>query len=433
VQPTTPTYSARDRAGYGAAELAITSFNAVPGLLLLPLLTDSLGVAAWLAGLIVFAPKAWNVLLNPFVGRLSDGFVHPHGPRRPFLLPAVLALAVGFAVLFAVPAGLGSGLGALWVFLAFLACATAFSFFQIPFNTVLTEITDDYDERTRFMAWRVTILAVVILITGGASPLLRDAIGYPAVGIFVGTLIAAGAWLSWRSLGRARFRRTEAAGGALREQLSLVLGNGPFRAIAAVWMLQAFGTGMVLAGVDYVARHVLGSESASSVLFVCFVGPAIVLTPAWELLARRFDRRTGLALATGLLALGGLATWGALHLGIVTTCATIAVMGGGYAGCQIFPPAMMNDVAAADATATGQNRAGVFTGLWSGGETLGLAGGPLAFGLVLAAGGYVSSAGGAAQPDSALTAIEAGFTWIPTLVVAATLFAVFRFPAGGRD
>ena len=36
--------------------------------MLLPYLTDSLGIAALAAGLIVLLPKAWDVVLNPIAG-----------------------------------------------------------------------------------------------------------------------------------------------------------------------------------------------------------------------------------------------------------------------------------------------------------------------------------------------------------------------------
>ena len=59
--------------------MATGAFGTVPGLMLLPFLTDSLGVAALWAGVIVFLPKAWDVLLNPVAGRISDRTVDPRG------------------------------------------------------------------------------------------------------------------------------------------------------------------------------------------------------------------------------------------------------------------------------------------------------------------------------------------------------------------
>ena len=91
------------RVGYGSGSVATGAFGTVPGLMLLPYLTDSLGIAALTAGFIVFLPKAWDVVLNPIAGRISDRTVDPRGPRRPWLLRAGIALAAGFALLFAAP------------------------------------------------------------------------------------------------------------------------------------------------------------------------------------------------------------------------------------------------------------------------------------------------------------------------------------------
>ncbi|MGN6132196.1 MAG: MFS transporter, partial [Nocardioidaceae bacterium] len=113
------------RAGYGMGSVATGAFGTVPGLMLLPYLTDTLGVRAGVAGVIVFAPKAWDVLLNPVAGRVSDRSVSPLGPRRPFLLRAGVALAVCFALLFAGPPLGSTYADAGYVVLLFLACATA--------------------------------------------------------------------------------------------------------------------------------------------------------------------------------------------------------------------------------------------------------------------------------------------------------------------
>src|SRR5215213_4561465 len=112
------------RRGYALGSVATGTFGTVPGLLLLPYLTDTLGIAAVAAGFIVFVPKAWDVVLNPVVGRISDRHDSPHGRRRPFLLKAGLALAVCFAALFVGPSG-PQWLAGAWVVLWFLACATA--------------------------------------------------------------------------------------------------------------------------------------------------------------------------------------------------------------------------------------------------------------------------------------------------------------------
>ena len=126
-----------------------------------------------------------------------------------------------------------------------------------------------------------------------------------------------------------------------------------------------------------------------------------------------------------LLAGGALATLLTVQVGVAATAASVAVVGVGYAACQMFPLAMLPDVAAADTARTGESRAGTYTGVWTAGETLGLAFGPFLYAGVLTLGGYVSSTDAAAvQPDSAHTAITLGFTVIPAALIAASLLVL---------
>src|SRR5215210_1255344 len=108
------------RVGYGSGSVATGAFGTVPGLMLLPYLTDSLGIAALTAGFIVCLPKAWDVVLNPIAGRISDRTADPRGPRRPWLLRAGLGLAAAFSLLFAAPELGSQALEAAWVLVFFV-------------------------------------------------------------------------------------------------------------------------------------------------------------------------------------------------------------------------------------------------------------------------------------------------------------------------
>lgn len=415
------------RLGYGAGSVATGAFGTVPGLMLLPYLTDTLAVPALAAGAIVFLPKAWDVVLNPLAGRVSDRSVDPRGPRRPWLLRAGIALAICFALLFAAP-DLGSpAADAAWVLVAFLACATAYAFFQVPYVAMPAEITDSYAERTRLMTWRVAILAFTILLAGASAPAIRDAIGgrdgYRVMGLAMAALILAGALLAYRGTRAAPVGTVAPGAGGLRDQLRLVAGARDFRLLLATFVVQALATGCMLAGVDYLAGDVLERDGAATLLFVCFVGPALLLTPAWAAAGRRVGKKQGYVAASLVLALGALLAALAGHAPSAVVFAAVSLVGVGYAGVQVFPLAMLPDAAAVDARRTGSSRVGVYTGVWTAGETLGLALGPGLFAVVLALGGYRSSdSGGVVQPDSAVTAITLGFSLLPAALVLLSLW-----------
>jgi GPH family glycoside/pentoside/hexuronide:cation symporter len=419
------------RRGYGLGSVATGSFGTVPGLLLLPYLTDRLGVPAAVAGLVVFLPKAWDVVLNPVAGRISDRSTDPGGRRRPFLIRGGSLLAAAFVLLFAGPTS-PTGVATAWVVVLFLACATAYAFFQVPYVAMPAEMTDDYDERTRLMTWRVAILALTILVSGGLSPIIRDALGpvwgYRGVGLFVGALILVGTVGAWWGTRDTVMSRAATAGGTLGDQLRVVAASAHFRVLLLGFVLQALATGAMLAGVDYVARVLLGGGIASTVLFVCFVAPALLVTPLWQRVGEARGKRTGYLWGSVLLLGGAAATLVTVQVGLAAAALTVAVVGVGYAACQMFPLAMLPDVAAADTAATGEDRAGTYTGVWTAGETLGLAVGPFLYAGVLTLGGYVSSTdSAAAQPDSARTAIALGFTVVPAVLVALSLVVLRRY------
>jgi Na+/melibiose symporter-like transporter len=90
---------------------------------------------------------------------------------------------------------------------------------------------------------------------------------------------------------------------------------------------------------------------------------------------------------------------------------------------------MLPDVAGEDARVSGVNRIGVFTGVWTASETLGLALGPGLYALILQLGGYLPSTADVEviQPASALTAIAVGVSVVPAVLIATSLLWVRRY------
>ena len=157
-------------ARYAMGSLGTGGFATLPGLVLAYYLTDSLGVAALAAGVVITVAKVWDVVIDPIIGALTDRDLAKHGTRRRLMLIGAFSLPVLFALTFAVPPALGPVVGAIWVFFAFTATATAFSLFQVPYIALPAELTPSYDERTRLLTWRVVVLTFAILLFGAGGP-----------------------------------------------------------------------------------------------------------------------------------------------------------------------------------------------------------------------------------------------------------------------
>jgi Na+/melibiose symporter-like transporter len=403
-------------------------------LLLLYYLTDELGIAAVVAGLVVLLPKAWDVVLNPLVGNWSDHTESRWGSRIPWMVRGAIVLPAFFALMFLGPGAITGDAAAAYVTVTFIGAATGFSFFQVPYVAQPAELTDDYAERTSLMTYRIAVLTLAILVFGAGAPALvkvggDGAAGYRFMGLVCAVVFLVGfttAILATRSV--PSVLRAE-PGGGLRDQLVAVRANPDFRVLFAAFVIQALGTSAALAGAPYVAEYLLGAKGLTTVLFVALVAPAIALVPVWRLVAARHGKERGFRWATICFLLGAVVMATAGHAPTWLLLTGVAIAGVGYAGQQLFPLAMLPDTIQADSLRTGRRRSGAFTGVWTAGETLGFALGPAMFGLVLALGGFVSSTSGetVTQPDSALTAIAIGFGVVPALLMLMSLPVLRRY------
>ncbi len=474
-------------AKYSTGSLGTGGFATLPGLVLVYFLTDSLGVTAALAGLIVVVAKVWDVLIDPIIGDLSDRSLRRTGSRARFMRIGAVFLPIFFLATFAVPTAVEGRAAGVWVLVAFIAAATAFSLFQVPYIALPAELTENYDERTRLLTWRVVVLTLAILMFGGGGPMLRalggdnERLGYAIMALVAGLVIALGFYISSKVAPQVA-PSAEPAGARVSAIAQYKLGisvlrrSKPFRTLLGTFFLQGLATGMMLAGAQYVAKWVLHSESAVTLLFVALIAPALLMAPVWGRIALRVGKEKAFAWATILFIVGSLALMGLAVAPGAWVYAAVGLCGAAYAGMQSLPMAMLPDVithdantemsagasravglaagaeAGADAAANAgvpalespvstattddqETRAGVFGGVWTAGETTGMALGSTALTLVLALTGYLESSGSTSvvQPDSAVLGIVLAFSLIPALATAASLVTLRAYPLRRAD
>lgn len=447
--PASPKLPAGTVARYAAGSLATGGFATLPGLVLVYYLTDSLGVTALAAGLIVTLAKIWDVIIDPIIGGLSDRTLARTGSRRGPMLIGAVGLPVAFVLMFAVPQGLSPAVSATWVLVAFVAAATCFSMFQIPYIALPAELTDGYKERTRLLTWRVVVLTLAILLFGAGGPEIRDLfpdhqlLGYLVMAIAAAAIIGGSLWVASGVAPRGiPAPATQPLPRAFsishyREGLRALRDSQPFRALLATFMLQGLATGLMLAGAQYVATWVLHSQGAVTILFVALIAPALVCAPIWRLVADRIGkvrtfRIASLVFLVATIALIGMLLWPGMWI-----LAPVAVAGAAYAGMQSMPMAMLPDVMSHDAAtpAGAGGRAGVFGGVWTAGETAGMALGSTTLAIVLASTGYVESVASVTvvQPATAVSGIALAFSLFPALLMLASLATLRGYRLTERD
>lgn len=431
-------------ARYAVGSLGTGGFATLPGLVLVYYLTDSLGVTALAAGAIVTAAKVWDVLIDPVIGGLSDRALARTGSRRGTMILGGIGLPLAFLLTFAVPAGLAPVASAIWVLVAFMLAATFFSLFQVPYIALPAELTDGYRERTRLLTWRVVVLTVAILLFGAGGPELRALFpDDPLTGYLVMAAVAAvvlgAALLTSATVAPQQPLLPVRPGASIAQHyhngMLVLRASQPFRALLATFMLQGLATGLMLAAAQYVARWVLHDETAVTQLFVALIAPALLFAPVWKRIADRIGKERAFRLASSAFLLATVLLAVMVWAPGWWILAPVGLAGAAYAGMQTLPMAMLPDVIAHDRHAAQQNRAGVFGGVWTAGETTGMAFGGTVLAIVLTLTGYVERTAGeaVAQPEAAVAGIAVAFSVLPAVIMLASLLTLSRYRLRERD
>lgn len=419
---------------YAIGSVGTGGFGTLPGLVLLIYMTNTLGVNPGFAGIAFTVAKIWDVVIDPWIGARSDRDLAKTGARRRFMVLGAILLPIFFVLTFAVPPGLPPALSAAWVLVAFLLAATAFSLFQVPYIALPAELVDSYDARTRLLSARVIVLTLAILAFGGGAMEIVNAVvaaggdeylGYLAMAVVAGVvflvafLVTSGVERSARGTRVPVAPSSDPVEGMAAPRASVLMhfrrgwqavrDSQPYRALLATFILQALAIGLQLAGAAYVAIEVVGLESVT-LLFLALIAPALIVTPLWRLVADRIGKERAFRIATVLYALAAASLVLLVWFPGLWLLASVAVVGAAYAGLQSLPLAMLPDTVAHDAVAHGPGRAGTFSGVWTAGETAGLAFGGTILSIVLAVTGF-----------------------IPTALMLLSLIPLARYPLRKRD
>ncbi|HEY5338632.1 MAG TPA: MFS transporter [Rhizomicrobium sp.] len=379
--------SLRTKLFYGLGSVAFGIKDNGFQTILLLFYNQVIGLPGPLVGLAIAIALMVDAFLDPIVGQISDNFHSRWGRRHPFMYASALPVAVSYLLLWNPPHW---SQHALFFYLLGVAIVvrTFITFYEIPSSALAPELTEDYDQRTSFISFRLffgwyggltmLILAYTVFLQPDATHKVGqlNETGYSHYGIVASIIMFAAIIIS--SMGTHRFishlrvppARRVSMVQYIREMFAS-LSNKAFLILMLAGVLFQVSTGLVFALGIYVNTYFwqLTTTQISLITLSTFIAVFLAFLIALPL-SKRFGKKhasmvmfvVGIIVATMPLALR-LVNFFPVNGSplLVPLLFAFSVFGAGLAiGSSILLVSMLADVVEDSELKTGRRSEGLF-------------------------------------------------------------------------
>lgn len=419
----------RTKVFYGIGDLGNAVVNSAIQFFLMKFYTDGALVPPALAGNALLIGKIWDAVNDPLFGWFTDKTKSRYGKRRVFMLFGAIPLAIAIALLWFVPTQ-----DKLWTFVwiaaTFLLFDTIWTLTNVPYYALTSELTDDYDERSSLTTYRMAMAVPAYLVGAALTPAIvglfaLQRTGWAFVGILYGVLAGAALLIAASGLRERSGLAIAKPEASPLKSLLLALKNKPF-----VWLcLSYFTINISFAFIKilmayYVEYQLLMKTSISLVMGLLLICVTISL-PFWQWLSRKMDKGPAYAIGMAIGALAVMLTFFLPHASTPLIYVVSVLAGFGFSANWIFPWAMVADVGDYDRAETGQQRSGMYYGVWGLATKISEALALAAVGWLLSGFGYVPNV---EQTPHTLLGIRLFFGLVPAACIFITLPFLFKYP-----
>lgn len=434
---------------YGAASVVDGWANMVPKTMANQVFNMSLGMSPSLISLAFLIFRLYDAITDPIMGWISDRTRTRWGRRRPYLLLGGVALAIVFPLIWFVPAGSSEAVMAVWLIAGGLVLYTCFTVWAMPYQSLLLEMTPDYDERTRVTAWRTYFSKFGALFMGWIwaitqLPIFADeATGKPdtlagmrAVSVVIAIAILVLATLPFFFVRERYYDQASRASNkeSLIGSLKLTFRNKPFVILLLATITFSIGTHVTNGFGIYVnTYYVHGGDKTAAAFMAGWVNTTGLVTgllsvSLFQWLSGRIGKNRTLMIAMLSLSVSSVATWWTFTPSSPWLMLLNAVFSSpGMTGMWLIIPSMTADVVDSDEMTTGERREGSYAAVYSWVIKASIAIGYGLSGPLLELTGFDAKLG-AAQDPGALFSMRALNAIIPALSMAAALFFIVKYP-----
>jgi GPH family glycoside/pentoside/hexuronide:cation symporter len=336
--------------------------------------------------IILMSLRLWDGIMDPLMGWISDNFRSKWGRRRPFILIGAILAGLSYPLIWWFPMDMSSYQIMTWVIGFGVIFYTFFTVWAMPYQSMIMEMTPDYNERTRVAEfrgyfqtaagflngwmWWLSMLPIFFL-NGEASPV--NGMRYLSIGVGVLIImlgILPAIFVNERYYESDLVKNQEKV--ALMKSLKETFSNKAFIILCGLTLFFLLGTSIFDSYGRYVGTYyVLGGDWGEGAKFAGY-GTFIYMVfsyffiPFFRHLSVKIGKPKVLMISMILVLIAVSTTWWTFTpnnpwLMLINT----AFIGAGYAGLWLMIPSMQVDVVDYDELKTGKRREGSYASIFS--------------------------------------------------------------------
>ncbi|MFT4145476.1 MAG: glycoside-pentoside-hexuronide (GPH):cation symporter [Mobilitalea sp.] len=361
----------REKIFYGLGDMGNNVAYGAIGFYFVFFLTDVAGISPLWAGYIFMVVRIWNAVCDLFMGVWSDRTRTRFGRRRPFLLFGAIPLGIGFALLWIVPFE-GTTHLIIYYTLIGILFNTLYSLVSIPYNALLPEMSQDYDERTSISGYKMAFSFVGSLLSAMGVTLIVDAI-YPGKSMYIESFPVMGKVLALILIicilfafagtkERVEPIKAEKQDSLIKNLISL-LKLREFKIVLGVFIFNMVSFDIIMALYIYFMKHVLKISDDLSYIFMAIpLVAAVIVTPLWVGISNKIGKQKTYTISAIYFLIPLFSCMFIPAESIVFTAAVTVLIGIGISASQVLVFSILPDVVEVDELKNGVRREGIIYG-----------------------------------------------------------------------
>lgn len=431
----------REKIAYGLGDLGNNVAYGAMGFYLVFFLTDVAGLSPVWAGYIFMVVRMWNAVFDLIIGVLSDRTKTRYGRRRPYLLFGAIPLSISFALLWQL---LFTDMNKMIIYYtaAGILFSTMYSLVAIPYNSLLPEMSQDYDERTSISGYKMALSFVGSLLSAMGVTLIVDTIypgksmyhvSYPVMGVVLGIVIAATVLLAFLGTKeRVEVKLPEHKDNFLKDIVSLIHLK-EYRLVLGIFVGNMVGFDVIMALYIYFMKYALKVSSDISYIFMSIpLVFAVIVTPLWVKLSNRIGKQKTYIISAIYFLIPLVSCNFLPEAELLPIIIVVILIGAGISASQVLTFSILPDVVEVDELKNGVRREGIIYGstmfFYKISSAVIVALVTSCMGLF----GYVESAGDTVvqQSSGAISGIRLLISCVPALCFVLSAIFVKKLPLG---